>query len=207
MKTQTEREQRRTQTERSAESAGRLRNALAELVIENGYERTTAAQIGERAGYSRAMVRERYGSKDALLVALHQDYAALLLGDSQHDTGTGFDEFMAGIDRLVDLATTSPTLLRAIFIVSFEAAAEGHVMRPVVDGWLNALGARARLWVEEGQRDGSVREGLDVDELSEQFLVEAIGIAYRWTQMDASADFVPAVEKWRSRIVSGISAG
>src|ERR1700758_3499185 len=61
---------RRTQTERVAESSERLLLAAAELTAEKGFERTTSAEIGERAGYSRAMVRGRYGSKEALIEAL-----------------------------------------------------------------------------------------------------------------------------------------
>ena len=41
-----------------------------ELIAEKGWEATTAAEIGRRAGYSRAMVHARYGSKDAILETL-----------------------------------------------------------------------------------------------------------------------------------------
>ncbi len=205
MATKTDR--RRTQGERSAESAERLRMALAELVIRQGYERTTAAEIGEHAGYSRAMVRERYGSKDALLFALHEDYAALLLGGETEESGTGLEQIMAGMDRLRALAEANPTLLRAIFIVSFEGAAEGHVMRPVVSGWLEALGTRAEEWLGQGRRDRSVRKDVDVAEVVEQFLVEAIGMSYRWVLQPRSTDFGPAIERWRSRVAGEISAG
>src|ERR1700745_982557 len=61
---------RRTQQERSAESARRLLDAAIELIAEKGFERTTVAEIGERAGYSRSMVRARYGSKEALLESI-----------------------------------------------------------------------------------------------------------------------------------------
>ena len=64
---------RRTQQERSAESAQRLLDAAIELIAEKGFDRTTAAEIGERAGYSRSMVRARYGSKDALLESIFGD--------------------------------------------------------------------------------------------------------------------------------------
>jgi AcrR family transcriptional regulator len=56
--------------QRNADAHRRLMAAAIELIAEKGFERTTAAEIGERAGYSRNMVRDRYGSKDALLEAL-----------------------------------------------------------------------------------------------------------------------------------------
>ena len=65
-----------TQVERVEESARRLLVATAELVAEQGFERTTAAEIGLRAGYSRSMVRDRYGSREALFETLVQNELA-----------------------------------------------------------------------------------------------------------------------------------
>jgi AcrR family transcriptional regulator len=59
--------ERRTQAQRRRESADRLLAAGVELIAEQGFARTTLAQIGERAGYSRETVRLRHGSKLALL--------------------------------------------------------------------------------------------------------------------------------------------
>jgi hypothetical protein len=74
------RPRRRTQRERTAESTRRLLDAAIELIAEKGFERTTAMEIGERAGYSRSMVRARYGSKEALLESvLRNDYEPLML--------------------------------------------------------------------------------------------------------------------------------
>src|SRR4030088_2921349 len=69
-RTKPERRRRQTQRERSAESAQRLLDAAIELIAEKGFDRTTAAAIGGRAGYSRSMVRARYGSKEALLESI-----------------------------------------------------------------------------------------------------------------------------------------
>ena len=55
---------------RSALSTTRLLDAAAELIAERGYERMTLAAIGERAGYSPALVTARFGSKEGLLAAL-----------------------------------------------------------------------------------------------------------------------------------------
>ena len=58
---------RRTQQERVEESTQRLFRAAAELIAEGGYDAATAAEIGRRAGYSRSMVRARFGSKEQLV--------------------------------------------------------------------------------------------------------------------------------------------
>jgi AcrR family transcriptional regulator len=52
---------RRTQSERVDESTSRLLEAAAELIADQGYHNTTAGQIAQRAGFSRELVRVRFG--------------------------------------------------------------------------------------------------------------------------------------------------
>jgi AcrR family transcriptional regulator len=194
---------RRTQAERTATSAERLRRALAELIAEQGYERTTAAQIGERAGYSRAMVRERYGSKDALLAALHRSYEdALLSDDGGTASGSGLERALAGVDRLHAFASEHPVLLRAIFVASFEAAGAARAVRPTVLRWLDELGERARTWLTAGIADGSVRRELDVDAEVERFLDAAIAGAYRWVVAPDAVDYPERLRAWRATMAA-----
>src|ERR687883_567617 len=136
---------RRSQAERVADSAQRLRHALAELIAEQGYERTTAAQIGERAGLSRAMVRERYGSKEAVLEAMHREYEAYLLG-ADGDADTGLECILGGVERLRAVARDRPTWLRAVYIVSFEAPGTIQHLRPTVERWLTEVRKHAATW-------------------------------------------------------------
>jgi DNA-binding IclR family transcriptional regulator len=62
-----------TQPQRVEISNRRLIEAAAALIAEKGWEATTAAEIGQRVGYSRAMVHARYGTKDAILDAFFLD--------------------------------------------------------------------------------------------------------------------------------------
>ncbi|WP_051471923.1 TetR/AcrR family transcriptional regulator [Patulibacter minatonensis] len=191
---------RRTQAERTAESASRLREALAALIAEQGYERTTAAQIGERAGYSRAMVRERFGSKDALLQSLHAEYEASILSDDHPDDETGLGRALHGVDRLHVFATEHPTLLRAIFVVSFESVGAAQDARPTVVRWLDVLVAQSRSWLIAGMADGSVRRDLDADAESDRWLTEAIGGGFRWVLAPDDVDYPAHLLAWRAAL-------
>src|SRR5205085_5012871 len=61
---------RRTQAERVEASDRALIDAAIALIAERGYDRTTLAGIGERAGYSRGLVTQRFGNKENLLWAI-----------------------------------------------------------------------------------------------------------------------------------------
>jgi AcrR family transcriptional regulator len=167
---------RRTHAERQLDAEDRLTQALAELIAAQGYERTTAAQIGERAGYSRAAVRDRYGSKDGLLLAMHARYEQLLLGDPGDPPAT-IAELLARIERFT---TDHPEWLRAIFVVSFEAVGASAAFAPVVRRWTEQLDRLAIDLLTRERDAGSLRANLDPESVGPILIDQAIGGSYRW---------------------------
>jgi AcrR family transcriptional regulator len=164
---------RRTHLERQRDAEDRLTQSLAELIAAQGYERTTAAQIGERAGYSRAAVRDRYGSKEGLLLALHERYERALVGD---DPAT-VTEFFA---RLADYARLHPEWLRAIFIVSFEAVGASDAFAPVVRRWIVTLQDTALRLLQIEQAAGRIRSDVNLNTYVPGAIDAMIGGAFRW---------------------------
>src|SRR5258706_12229442 len=65
---------RRPQAERRAQSERRLLDAATQLIAEQGFSKTTLAQIGAKAGYSRGLVNERFGSKGELVKVLADEF-------------------------------------------------------------------------------------------------------------------------------------
>ncbi|HQP20056.1 MAG TPA: helix-turn-helix domain-containing protein, partial [Phenylobacterium sp.] len=85
---------RRSQAERRDESERRLIEAAAGLVVEQGIGAATFANIGERAGYSRGLVTQRFGSKQGLIEAMIERLQ-LRIGALLEDRGV---EGMSGLD-------------------------------------------------------------------------------------------------------------
>jgi len=109
---------------RSEVSTGKLLDAAAELISEGGYERMTLAAIGKRAGYSHGLVTARFGSKEGLLWALVDrmvnEWRAELLAPAIADqSGTAVLHTL--IDELAKSWRRSPTRMRALYILMFEA--------------------------------------------------------------------------------------
>lgn len=65
---------RQTQAERRSESDRRLISAAIRLIARQGASGTSLADIGLAAGYSRGLPAERFGSKQALLLALIDEF-------------------------------------------------------------------------------------------------------------------------------------
>jgi AcrR family transcriptional regulator len=90
-----------TQAERVAASDKALLAAAIELIAERGYERTTLALIGERAGYSRGLVTQRFGSKEKLLWAVIKQMLDRFSTQNLHERGD-----KTGVPALQGILTT-----------------------------------------------------------------------------------------------------
>ena len=132
-----------TQTQRVEISNRRLIEAAAALIAEKGWEATTAAEIGRRAGYSRAMVHARYGSKDAILDAFFLDDQIQRLSPDADPTSVGLEEAMGHFDRVTALYTQDHDFLRALFVATFEAVKTTSPLRGRVRRFSIAESARS----------------------------------------------------------------
>jgi AcrR family transcriptional regulator len=192
---------RRTQRARVEESSRRLAEAAIELIAEKGFTNTTAQEIGIRAGYSRAMVHERYGSKEALLETILADYERRI--DVAPEPGaTGFQRVLAPILGLREFAAHDPRLLRAMFSLNFEALHDRDVLRRRIQGWLDRLQTRLRDAVADGQADGSIADGSGAEEISSEIMATGIGYAYAWVMAQGAIDFQSTLAHWHDRVAA-----
>ncbi|MGB3354158.1 MAG: helix-turn-helix domain-containing protein [Mycobacterium sp.] len=190
-----------TQPERVEISSRKLARAAAELIIEKGWEATTAAEIGRRAGYSRAMVHARYGSKDAVLDAIFmREYMAALSPDLDPDA-TGLEHALAHLDRIGQLASDDPELLRAMFVAAFEAVKSTSALRPRSLGQLDVGMQRVRAGLDKGVADGSVRPDVDVTRAVNDISSAVYGIAYLWLVLTADYDLETELKYLRLRLI------
>lgn len=168
-----------TQPERVELSTRRLVSAAAELIVEKGWEATTAAEIGRRAGYSRAMVHARFGTKDAILYALLDEYVKRLNPDPDPRT-TGLAQVLAHFDRIEDLHTQDPALLRAMFVATFEAAKSTSPLRENVRTQLEGGAVKVKVGLRSGIDDGSIRADVDIAPAVNDITAAVFGMAFQW---------------------------
>lgn len=64
---------RRSQSERTAETRARIIEAVHACISEQGFARTTAAEIARRAGVTWGAAQHHFGGKDGILLAVLED--------------------------------------------------------------------------------------------------------------------------------------
>lgn len=165
-------------------STSRLLRAAAELIVENGYQRATLAAVGKRAGYSRGLVTQRFGSKDGLLNALVQrmvdDWAErevrpLLEGRS------GIEAVDVVLDGIRHAAKQDPRAVKALYTLMFE----GLKAEPVeLNERMRALHSTQRAGFERsialGVAEGTVRPDVEPAAVARVITSTLRGAAYQW---------------------------
>ena len=190
---------RRTQRERVGESSRRLAEAAIALIAEQGYAATTAQEIGLRAGYSRDMVRVRFGTKEALLdTILTSQYESRL--DPQDDPSeSGLQRVLGRIARLRRFAEEDGQLLRAMLVLNFEAAQAENQLRARIRQWLDHFLDGLTDALRAGQSDGSVAPELGADTQAREILSAGIGYVYWWI-VEPGFDLPTELTRWTERL-------
>jgi AcrR family transcriptional regulator len=194
----------RTNEERVRESTLGLLDAAIQLFAEQGYERTTAAEIGLRAGFSRNMVRDRYGTKEALLESLFdtQFGQRLLPAMRRERIGTGLQRVLGQLDDLLGAVQQEPEIIRGMIVLTFETPAALSNFAPWFDDLIKGYQTELAGHFAAGQRDGSVREDLDPDREAETFVSYAIGLCFRSVLVREGYDFAAEITAWRARLAA-----
>lgn len=154
---------RRSQAERRDESERRLIEAAAGLVVEHGIGAATFANIGERAGYSRGLVTQRFGSKQGLIEAMIgrlQVRLGALLEDRGLEGMSALDQVLANVDVFL-AALDRDGELRAYFVLLASAVADVSELRAPFAAAHKQVEQSYEALFRQGQAEGSVKPELD----------------------------------------------
>lgn len=172
----------RTQGERVALSQRRMTQAAIRLLTEQGIAGATLAAIGERAGYSRGLATQRFGSKAGLLAYVHDTLAAEWIGRMRATVGeaVGIEAMERVITALTGFIAEAPEEIRALYLLRYVSIDPTAEYRANVAKVHRAQRRDVQQWIEAGQTKGDVAGHLDAELVAEVFCATVDGIVYRW---------------------------
>jgi AcrR family transcriptional regulator len=178
---------RKTQT-RTELSTRLLLEASADLIVEKGWERTTLAAIGRRAGYSHGLVTQRFGSKDGLLHALLDrmttQWATNELAPRMPEEA-GLPSIRMFLAEVRDSAVRDPRTLRALYALMFEGLRIDAIRSDLTKTHAQLRDAFARALAADA---GAVDTGVDPALTAAAIVASLRGAAYQW-MLDESFPF------------------
>ncbi|MGQ0481547.1 MAG: TetR/AcrR family transcriptional regulator [Pseudonocardia sp.] len=172
-----------TQRARSELSSRRLLESAVELIAERGYERTTLVAIGERAGYSRGLVTDRFGSKEKLLWHLLEHHFVKWTEDSLYPDLAGLPAAAAlnrAIERTRDNIRVAPTRIRAVYSILFESLVLVPEVRQRVALMHREHRASTAAMIAAGIANGDVPATVDPEAVADAWVATFRGVAYQW---------------------------
>ncbi|GAA2152727.1 TetR/AcrR family transcriptional regulator [Actinomadura napierensis] len=198
-----------TQAERSAASRRELVDAAIALVAERGYHATSVADIGARAGQSRAAVNFHFGSKEALLLAIVRHVVEeweqrMLLPDLERAATSPEALVAAGIGAHRRLLAEQP----AMFALHHNLMAEAIGRNPAVKDEFAALDLRMRGRIADlvarAKGAGAIRDDVDPGGLAAWFLGALRGIAQQHLVAPSGLDLDAAYGELRLAVLARI---
>ena len=172
----------RTQAERTALSETRLLDAAVNLIISRGIAGMTLKDVGELAGYSRAMAGWRYGSKAALcsmvVRAVGEDWLQTMAA-AVHEK-SGLAAIHAATDAHYRFVRDGTDRIRAFYILWFDSIGPDPDLKAVIVNIHERRQRDVEAWITQGIKAGAISANVDVRAIAAQFCAAIIGIVYQW---------------------------
>lgn len=172
-----------TQAERRAQSGRRLLDAATRLIAERGFSKTTLAQIGEKAGYSRGLVNERFGSKGELVRVLADEFQQYFAHDQlvpALEEKRGLDALLVTIDTYLDSVVSSEHLGRAYYVLLGESIGLVPEIHPTFVEADRLMRAGVERTIRSAVRAGEFPKDVDVKAFA-VFIVGLLrGVVLQW---------------------------
>jgi AcrR family transcriptional regulator len=128
----------------------RLLRAMAEAMAENGYARTSVADVLRRSGIGRETFYQQFSSKEDCFIAAYELAAGLILEGMERDAaapGTPLERFDRAIGAYLERLASEPAFAR-LFMVEVYAAGDRaletrvEIQRRFTEVVIDAFGAR-----------------------------------------------------------------
>lgn len=184
--------EKKTQSQRTAQSNARLLKKAVELIVENGVENMTLKEVGEAAGYSRGLASFKFGSKENLIACVIRSVGDELISQLERviRDRVGLDAICAAIDAHCRFCVAASNQVRAFYILWFESINPGSLSRETVVRIERRREQVVAKWIEQGVEQGLIDPSVDADVVARQFCSSTIGIAWHWLANPTAMDEV-----------------
>ncbi len=170
-----------TQAERRETAERAILQAAEKIVAERGLEDLSMSEVGEAAGYSRALPGHYFGSKAALIQALTDHILAgyaerMRSGSTPHQ---GLDLLCDVVGFCIDDAINNPVSVRAYQIILIGGLTR-HELKPMVEGMTRqSIDDIAGLIVQARDR-GDVRADVRPHAEASIIISSIRGVLFQW---------------------------
>lgn len=170
-------------------------DAAVTLIVTRGIGGMTLKEVGELAGYSRAMAGWRFGTKANLCA-----FVVRAVGEEWLDalrTAVRAQRGLAAIHAATDahyrFVRDGATRIQAFYTLWFESTGPDPELKQVIANIHERRHRDVEAWIRDGIAAGEVPDDVDVRAVAAQFCATIIGIVYQWLVNPAAGDAIAAL--------------
>lgn len=174
-------------------------DAATKLIIEQGTHATTLKEVGERAGFSRGLASNRFGSKDALFAQLVLRFNSgwtRKLANAVNGR-TGIEACLAALDAVEGFLVDHSEDMKAMYILWFESISSHNNVRSHLADYHRIYRRDVAHWVGEGQQAGEIDKAVDAHDYAFQFSSFIFGTVYQWLVNPENVDLAREFDGFR----------
>lgn len=158
-------------------------SAAAGLIAQQGFGATTLEQIGTRAGYSRGLVNQRYGSKENMVKALvehmHADFYRQAFPEVPDDR-KGLQAVIDAVDVYMQVFHRAGGSMRAYYLLMAESLGVIPEIRNTFVAASGSFRARIEAQLRHARRAGEIGANLHVPSAAASILGLLTGLTFLW---------------------------
>jgi AcrR family transcriptional regulator len=173
--------------------------AAMQILVEKGTHNTTLREVGERAGYSRGLASNRFGSKDGLFSQMVRDFNRRWAGEVERYVGekTGLAALIAALNAVEAFLLRHSEELRALYILWYESMSSHDEVRQRLAANHTAYRHDIERWLREGVEEGTVRPSIDPNSFAVEFASLIFGLIYQWLVQPNAIDIHAVFKHYR----------
>ncbi|OYW51397.1 MAG: hypothetical protein B7Y36_09660 [Novosphingobium sp. 28-62-57] len=198
-----------TQVERTALSDARMFEAAMHLIVERGTHNTTLKDVGEKAGYSRGLASNRFGSKETLFSHLVRDFNEKWASELRRFVGStdGLAALEGALDAVEFFLLNRTAQMQAMYILWFESISSYPVVRRRLAANHIAYRRDTARWLEQGIAKGEVRPTVDPESFAVEFSAFIFGLVYQWLASPPAINLHTVLQHYRRNTLDRLKLG
>ncbi|MFN3457537.1 MAG: TetR/AcrR family transcriptional regulator [Novosphingobium sp.] len=197
-----------TQVERTALSDARMFEAAMHLIVERGTHNTTLKEVGEKAGYSRGLASNRFGSKEVLFGHLVRDFNEKWASELRRFVGGngGLAALGGALDAVEFFLLNRTSQMQAMYILWFESITSYPLVRRRLAANHIAYRRDTARWISQGIANGEVDPGIDPESFAVEFSAFIFGLVYQWLASPPSINLHTVFQHYRNNTLHRLKA-
>lgn len=192
---------------KAEETRERILDATMNVLAESGFRGMRVAEVAKRVGITEAGVLHHYPSKQALLDAVleYRERPSRLFSPEAHDLH-GLAAIMALAD-VAKLIESNPVRAQLLIVLKAEGFGPEKIAVEYLAKRERNLHKSITRYLREGQRDGDIRDDIDVRKVSMEITAMMSGLNLQWFTLGKSFSLTAAWENYFARLARDIGTG